>query len=60
MVLNGILIGAAIAAFILFFFGDGWAMEFYLAGEGAVFGGVMGGVAGLLMHLVSQRQKNGF
>jgi hypothetical protein len=40
----GAIIGAAIGAIILFFFGDGFAMAFYLAAEGIILGGLVGGV----------------
>jgi hypothetical protein len=46
------LIGAPIGAVILFFFGDGWAMAFYLAGEGIIIGGLIGGIVGFLLHLI--------
>lgn len=53
----GALIGALAGAVILFFFGDGFAMAFYLAGEGVVFGGFLGTVIGLLVFLASCRSR---
>jgi hypothetical protein len=49
----GTLIGAAIGAVILFFFGDGFAMAFYLAAEGLILGGLVGATIGLLVFLLS-------
>jgi membrane associated rhomboid family serine protease len=42
--------GAAIGALGLFFFGEGLAMAFYLAFEGAIMGLVIGGVIGLVVQ----------
>jgi len=52
-ILNGVLVGAALGAVILFFFGDGWAMALYLAGEGILIGGVIGGLVGVFLRLIS-------
>jgi len=57
MILRSALCGAAIGAFILFFFGDGWLMAFYLLFEGAIIGAVTGGFVGLIIKLAMKSQQ---
>ena len=48
--------GAGAGAPPFFLFGDGLAMAFGLALEGAVFGGIIGGALGLVFLLIFSRQ----
>lgn len=41
--------GAAVCAFVLFFFGENWPMAFYLMFEGAVIGAAIGGAVGVIV-----------
>lgn len=56
-ILIGALIGAVIGAVILFFLGDGFAMAFYLAGEGVILGAPVGAIVGLLLFVASRLSR---
>ena len=49
--------GAAVGAFVLFLFGDGWLMALYLSFEGAIIGAVAGGLVGLVIKLAMKSQR---
>ena len=49
------LLGAMAGALILFPFSEGWAMALYLAFEGAIAGGIIGILLGLLVRVSGRR-----
>ncbi len=51
IITKSVLFGAIVGAGILFFFGEGFGMAFYLAAEGAFLGSIGGGVVGVMLRI---------
>ena len=51
-VLKSGAIGSIVGSVLLFFFGDGFLMAFYLAVEGAIIGFVVGSISGMVIAVL--------